>query len=140
MTSLKSNSRNVTPLVSSLASLTQPLEILATTAASTHDLLEKFSANIGNNSEKSSKKFKKIPFTYQNILFMVSSLGEAVPAELNPEAMDFFSQSNTLNAQVLLNSQLQVEQIDCLISSAMATSLLHGSFLWVNATKNAPSC
>ena len=33
----------------------------------------------------------------------------------------------------MLNSLLEAEQIDCSISSAMATSLYHGSFLWVNS-------
>ena len=132
MTSLKTKNIPPTSSTSHSAALSRPLEILATTAASTHDLLEKFSSSLGNESDKSSKKFKKIPFAYQKILLMATSLGEAVPSELNPKAMEFFSQPNTLNAQVLLNSLLQAERIDCSISSAMATSLLHGSFLWVN--------
>lgn len=53
--------------------------------------------------------------------------------EINENAKAFFKCSNNLNANIMLNSLLETEGIDCSISSAMTTALMHGCFLWINA-------
>ena len=66
------------------------------------------------------------------MLLIVSSVGEAVLSELNDEAMEFFSQSSVLNAQIFLNSYLENLRIEVSISAAVTSSLQHGSFLWTD--------
>ena len=66
------------------------------------------------------------------MLLIASSQGEATPSDLNKEALDFFSQANVLNAQIFLNSLFDSLQIECAVSPALTTSLMHGSFLWAS--------
>ena len=47
--------------------------------------------------------------------------------------MEFFSQSSVLNAQIYLNSHLESLKIECSVSSALTTSLMHGSLLWASS-------
>jgi hypothetical protein len=110
--------------------LKRPLEMLATSASSTQDFMQKLTQIQAQNSDKTSRSFKKIAPKYQKMLLVASSHGEVVPTELNEQAMEFFNQSSVLNAQIFLNSHLEALKIDCSISSALTTSLMHGSFLW----------
>ena len=122
-------SRPVTDPVHLESVFKRPLEILATSSSSTNELMQKLSSS-QSSSEKSTKSFTKIAPKYQKMILIASSQGEVVPSELSPEAMEFFSQSSTLHAQIFLNSLLESERIECQISPAMTTSLMHGSFLW----------
>ena len=85
------------------------------------------------SEEKSSKSFKKIPQNYQKMILVASSVNKATIVELNLQTAEFFKSQNILHANIMLNSHLEMEQIDCSISNAMTTSLLYGSFLWVNS-------
>jgi hypothetical protein len=111
----------------------RPLEMLATSAASNQDFLRKLTQIQTQTNDKTSKSFKKLPPKYQNMLQVASSIGEVTATEINTEALEFFKSSSVLNASIMLNSILEGERIECSISSAMTTSLLHGSFLWTNA-------
>ncbi len=110
-----------------------PLEMLATSAASNQDFLRKLTQIQTQSSEKASKSFKKIPIKYQNMLQVASSIGEVTVMEINNEALEFFKSASVLNASITLNSLLESSKIECSISSAMTTALLHGGFLWSNA-------
>ena len=116
-----------------MQALQRPLEILATSASSTQDFMQKLTQIQSQNSEKASKSFKKIAPKYQRMLLMASSEKGIVPLELNKEAMAFFKQSSILNAQIFLNSHLEALQIDCTVSPGLTTALLNGSFLWSNS-------
>jgi hypothetical protein len=111
----------------------RPLEMLATSAASNQDFLRKLTQIQTQTSEKTSKSFKKLPPKYQNMLQVASSTGEVTVTEINKEALEFFKSTSVLNASIVLNSLLESEKIECSVSSAMTTALLHGSFLWINA-------
>ena len=52
--------------------------------------------------------------------------------DLNVDGLEFLSQLMSLHAQTFLNSHLEVRDIDCTISSSLATILVHGSFTWSN--------
>jgi hypothetical protein len=52
--------------------------------------------------------------------------------EYEAEATEFFKSSNNLNGQILLNSRLEAENIECSVSPAMSSLLMVGSFLWKN--------
>ena len=110
-----------------------PFEVLATSASSTSDFMEKLTQLQNQSSEKSSKSFKKIPTKYQNMILVAASVGEITVLDYDADAVEFFKCSNNLNAQVMLNSLLETEGIDCSISSAVTASLLYGSFLWKDA-------
>ena len=113
--------------------LKRPLEILASSASSTQDFMYKLTQIQSQNSDKSSKSFKKIAPKYQKMLLNASSQGAVMPLELNSVAMEFFSQSSVLNAQIFLNSHLEALKIECSVSTALTNSLMHGSFLWANS-------
>ena len=66
-------------------------------------------------------------------MLIASSKGDVISTDLNEEALDFFSQSSSLLAQIFLNSFLEARDIDCTILTALATILMHGSMLWSNA-------
>ena len=111
----------------------RPLEILATSSSATNDFVQKLSSSQAISGEKVTRSFKKIAPKYQRMLLVASSQGEVVPSELSKEAMEFFAQSSVLHAQIFLNSLLESERIECSVSPAMTTSLMHGSFLWASA-------
>jgi hypothetical protein len=108
----------------------RPLEILATSSSSTQDYIQKLAQFQNQANDKASKSFKKIAPKYQKMLLIAASQGEVIPTELNKEAMEFFNQNSVLNAQIFLNSHLESERIECSVSTALTTSLMHGSFLW----------
>ena len=114
-------------------SLKRPFKVLATSASSTSDFMEKLTQLQNQSSEKSSKSFKKIPVKYQNMILVASSVGEVINPDYDADAAEFFKCSNNLNAQVMLNSLLETEGIECSVSAAVTTSLLYGSFLWKNS-------
>lgn len=113
--------------------LKRPLEILATSSCSTHEFMDRLTKIQTQAQEKTARSFKKVAPKYQKMLLIASSQGEVIPTTLRDEAMSFFSQSSVLNAQIYLNSILESEQIECFVSSALTTSLMHGSLLWLNA-------
>ena len=112
--------------------LQRPLEILATSSSSTQEFLQKLTQIHSQSNEKSARSFKKLAPKYQRMLLVASSQGEALPVDMNKDALDFFSQSSVLNAQIFLNSLLDSLKIECSASSALTTSLMHGSFLWAS--------
>ena len=111
-------------------SLKRPFEVLATSASTTADFVEKLTQLQKQSNDKATKSFKKIPAKYQNMILVATSTGEATNVIYEQEAVEFFKTSNVLHAQVLLNSELESAKIDCSISPAMATALSHGGFLW----------
>ena len=110
--------------------LKRPFEVLATTASTTADFVEKLTQLQKQSNEKGTKSFKKIPTKYQNMILVATSTGEATNVNYEQAAVDFFKTTNVLHAQVLLNSELEAAKLDCTISPAVATSLIHGGFLW----------
>ena len=114
------------------ASLKRPFEVLAATSSSTPDFMEKLTQLQNQTNEKSSRTFKKIPAKYQQMILVAASSSEVTEVDYNAEAVEFFKCSSPLHAQVMLNSILEAEGIECSVSSAMATTLLYGSFLWRN--------
>ena len=115
------------------SSLKRPFEVLATASSSTSEFMEKLTQIQSQQSEKSAKSFKKLPTKYQNMILVASSTGEITDPEYSADAAEFFKVSNTLHAQVMLNSLFETEGLDVSVSSAVATSFLYGSFLWRNA-------
>ena len=67
------------------------------------------------------------------MLLVASSVSEVTEVDYNAEAKEFFKSSTSLNAQVMINSILEAENIDCSVSPAVAATLAYGSFLWKNA-------
>ena len=111
----------------------KPLELIAASTSSNQDFLRKLTQIQEANKDASSKSFQKIPEKYRNMILVASSTTETTLVEINDKAKEFFKSSSTLNANIFLNSYLETDQIECSISSALTTNLLHGSFLWVNA-------
>ena len=111
-------------------SLKRPFEVLAASSSSTSDFMEKLTQLQSSSNEKSSKSFKKIPLKYQNMILVACSVSEVTALEYDAEGAEFFKSSSILNAQVMLNSLLEAEGIDCSVSTALTSSLLLGSFLW----------
>jgi hypothetical protein len=128
---LENVSQNVSAQVEQ--SLKRPFEVLATSASSTSDFMEKLTQLQNQSSEKSMKSFKKIPVKYQNMILVASSVGEVTCQDYDADATEFFKCSNNLNAQVMLNSLMEAEGIECSVSAAVTTTLLYGSFLWKNS-------
>jgi hypothetical protein len=114
-------------------SISKPLEMLASSAASNQDFLRKLTQIQTQSNDKTSKTFKKLPSKYQNMIKVASSVGEVTALDITSEANDFFKSSSILNAEILLNTIMETEKIDCTIPTSMATALLHGSFLWTNS-------
>jgi hypothetical protein len=112
--------------------LKRPFEVLATSASTTADFVEKLTHLQRQSNDKATKSFKKIPAKYQNMILVASSTGEATNAIYEQAAAEFFKTTNVLNAQVLLNSELEAAKLDCTVSPAMATALSHGGFLWAS--------
>ena len=128
-----SGSTPVTDLTSAVGdTLKRPFEVLATTASTTAEFVEKLTQLQKQSNEKSTKSFKKIPTKYQNMILVATSTGDATNVNYEQEASEFFKTTNVLHAQVLLNSELEAAKLDCTISPAMATVLSHGGFLWSN--------
>ena len=67
------------------------------------------------------------------MLLVVSSIGNVTSTNLNTDRLEFFSQSSSLHAQIYLNNYFEAWNIDCSISSALVTILMHGIFTWSNA-------
>ena len=67
------------------------------------------------------------------MILVASSRGDAVSPDINENGLEFFKQLTSLLAQIYLNSYLESKEIECSVSSALATILTHGSFLWSNA-------
>ena len=111
-------------------SLKRPFEVLVASSSSTSDFMEKLTQLQSSSNEKSSKSFKKIPLKYQNMILIACSVSEVTVLEYDAEGAEFFKSSSILNAQVMLNSLLKTEGINCSVSTAMTSSLLLGSFLW----------
>ena len=126
--STPATSTNVTEIVGE--TLKRPFEVLATSASTTADFVQKLTQLQKQSNEKSTKSFKKIPTKYQNMILVATSTGEATNVNYEQEAAEFFKTTNVLHAQVLLNSELEIAKLDCTISPAMATMLSHGGFLW----------
>ena len=131
--SLPSNDNNTAAMSTAMGeSLKRPFEVLATTASTTADFVEKLTQLQRQSNEKSTRSFKKIPIKYQNMLLVATSTGEATNVDYEQTATEFFKTTNILHAQVLLNSEMEAAKLDCTIPPAMATSLSHGGFLWTN--------
>jgi hypothetical protein len=64
------------------------------------------------------------------MISVASIVGEITSLDYDAGAAEFFKCSNNLNAQVMLNSLLEAEDIECSVSSAVTATLLYGSFLW----------
>jgi hypothetical protein len=110
--------------------LKRPFEVLATSASTTAEFVEKLTQLQKQSNEKSTKSFSKIPAKYQNMILVATSTGEATNVNYEQDAANFFKATNLLHAQVLLNSEMETARIDCTVSPAMATMLYHGGFLW----------
>ena len=127
------NNNNTNDMSDALGtSLKRPFEVLATSASTTAEFVEKLTQLQKQSNEKSTKSFKKIPLKYQNMLLVATSTGEATNVDYEQAATEFFKTTNVLNAQVLLNSEMEAAKLDCTIPPAMATALTHGGFLWTN--------
>ena len=121
--------------------ITRPLEMPASSAASNQDFLRKLTQIQSQTNDKTSKSFKKLPLKYQNMIKVASSIGEVTALDITDNANEFFKSSSVLNAEILLNTIMETEKIECCIPTSMATSLLHGSFLWTNSiTPSGLSC
>ena len=66
------------------------------------------------------------------MILVASSRGDVTATKMNNDGIEFFQQSSSLLAKIFLNSYLESRDIECTISSAQATILMHGSFLWTN--------
>ena len=129
--SLPTNTTAATAMSTAVGdTLKRPFEVLATTASTTAEFVEKLTQLQKQSNDKSTKSFKKIPKKYQNMILVATSTGEATNVNYEQAAVEFFKTTNILHAQVLLNSELEAAKLDCTISPAVATSLIHGGFLW----------
>jgi len=117
---------------SSLASLQGPPEMMVASVTTTRGMLQTLSQVQVQTSIKISKSFKKIPTLYQNMLLVTSGIGQTVPSKLEDSVMEFFNQSNSMHAQLILDSILETAQLQVSVSPALATLFLSGSFLWSN--------
>ena len=108
----------------------RPFEVFAASSSSTSLFMEKLTQLQSQNNEKSSKSFKKITTKHQNMILVASSVSKVTVLDYDVECMEFFKTSSILNAQVMLNSLLKAEGIDCSVSTAMASALALESFLW----------
>ena len=53
------------------------------------------------------------------MILVASIKGEVTKVDYNAKAVDFFKFSDNINAHVMLNSQFEIEGIECSISSAV---------------------
>ena len=108
--------------------LKRPFEVLAASTSATSYYMEQMTQLQSKKSEKSLKSFKKISPKYHNMILVASSVGDITEVDYNSEAVGFFKFSNKINAQVMLNSQFEIEGIEFSFSSAVTSTLLYGSF------------
>ena len=116
------------------ASLKRPFEVLAATTSSTTDFMEKLTQLQNQTAEKASKTFKKIPAKYQQMILVAASQSEVTEIDYDADAAEFFKCSTPLDAQVMLNSLFETENIECSVCPAVATTLLYGSFFVEKST------
>ena len=116
-------------------SLAAPLEQLVVASKSTQETICKWASSQIQEKEKTTKGFNKIPTDYKRMLLIASGEGQAMPDELNKEAMDFFALPNSKAAHIHLNSLLESNKVRCSVSPAMANHLFVGSFRWSNMIK-----
>jgi len=86
--------------------LKTPLELIATSQASTQEVLSKLTEMHTKTSEITTKSFRKFPPQYQHMMLIASSIGNVVPTEINEEAHKFFSSPDRVQSQLFLNSKL----------------------------------
>ena len=112
-------------------SISEPLEKIAASNLMTQNaIISMFKTQeSSSSSDKSSRSFAKIAPSYKNMILIPGTSGEAIPECINNEGMQFFSQSNEENALVFLNANLEERNIRVSVPAAVATLLLHGSFL-----------
>ena len=110
-----------------------PLESIANSSSITREYLDRLTHIQATNGDKQSKPFQKIANKYQKMVLIASSKGDVVNTELNGGAMEFFNQSTLLLVQIFLNSFLEARDIECTVSTALASILMHGRFLWLDA-------
>ena len=108
--------------------LQKPFELIAASTPSNQDFLQNLTQMQESNKEASSKSFQKIPEKYRNMILVTLGTSDVTLVELNVKAKDFFKSSSNLNANIVLNSYLKTDQIECSIFSVLTTNLLHGSF------------
>jgi hypothetical protein len=113
--------------------LKRPLELIGTSILSQQDFLRQLTTMQASSNDKTSKSFKKIPPKYQNMILVASSTGQVTETEPNVLAAQFFKSSSLLNANIMLNSLFETEQLDCSVSNAVTNAFMRGSFLWTNA-------
>lgn len=109
-------------------SLKQPFEVLARSESSTSYFIEWLTQLQIQSNEKASKSFKKIPFKYQIMMLVAISVSEVTQLEYKSDASEFFKCTNTVNAQVMLNSLLEEEGIDYSVSSEQQQYYYMGDF------------
>ena len=112
--------------------LNRTFEVLAALTSATSDYMEQMTQLHNKNGEKSSKSLKNIPTKYQNMILVTSSVGEITEVDYKFKAVELFKCSNNITAQVMLNSQFEIERIECSVSSAVPATLIYGRFLCKN--------
>ena len=115
-------------------SISEPLEKIAASNLMTQNAVTSMlkTQESSSSSDKSSRSFAKIAPSYKKMILIAGTSGEAIPERISNEGMQFFSQSNEKNALVFLNAHLEERNIRVSVPAAVATLLLHGSFLWTN--------
>lgn len=92
----------------------QPLESIVNSSNITRDYLEKLTQiQSADSADKQSKSFKKIAKKYQRMILVASSKGDVIGEDISDEGAEFFRQSNSLLAQIYLNSYLESRDIKC---------------------------
>ena len=66
--------------------------------------------------KKQKKSFSKLAKRHKQMMLVASSHGNVSCTNLNPDGIEFFSQSSSLHAEIFLNSYLEAHDIDCTIS------------------------
>ena len=113
-------------------SLATHFEQLAVASKSTQEIISKLASYQLQKQDKPKKSFNKLPVDYKRMLLIASGEGQAIPEELNDEAMAFFALPNSKAAHIHLNSLLESEKVRCSVSPAMANHLFVASFRWSN--------
>eukprot|EP00560_Eucampia_antarctica_P001796 CAMPEP_0197841674 /NCGR_PEP_ID=MMETSP1437-20131217/46314_1 /TAXON_ID=49252 ORGANISM="Eucampia antarctica, Strain CCMP1452" /NCGR_SAMPLE_ID=MMETSP1437 /ASSEMBLY_ACC=CAM_ASM_001096 /LENGTH=155 /DNA_ID=CAMNT_0043451465 /DNA_START=832 /DNA_END=1299 /DNA_ORIENTATION=- len=107
----------------------QPLEMMAANSASTQDVLTKLTEIHMKSTESTTKSIKRVPPQFQNMILFALSQGTVVPSKINEEAVRLFSSPDLIQAQLFINSKLEVEGVECNISSALTTVFSYGNLL-----------
>lgn len=113
-------------------SIQKPLEIIAASSSSMQDFLSKLTQIQSTTQEKTTNSFGKLSDRVQNMFFVASSRGNAIPNTLNEEASLFFISSNFSEAQQYLEHYLEAKGIECAIPTSVTNLWLQGYFLWLN--------